>query len=126
MFRFDMTHEIMGLARIISLHVIFWSNPPSPSSDDVIYEQPLKVSVILEAWKMKFGKDATVLRLVGGIQAMEMQVPVCDKHFQAIAYAAAYFWDDPNRAYHIIYALTCFLERRWWMHSTESFRFRER
>ena len=50
---------------------------------------------------MKFGKDATVLRLVGGIQAMEMQVPGCDKQFQAIAYAAAYFWDDPNRAYHI-------------------------
>ena len=75
---------------------------------------------------MKFGKDATVLRLVGGIQAMEMQVTGCDKEFKAIAYAAAYFWDDPNRAYHIIYALTCFLERRWWMHSTESFRFRER
>ena len=75
---------------------------------------------------MKFGKDATVLRLVGGIQAMEMQVTGCDKQFQAIAYAAAYFWDDPNRAYHIIYALTCFLERQWWMHSTESFRFRER
>ena len=32
------------------------------------------MSVILEAWKMTFGKDATVLRLVGGIQAMEMQV----------------------------------------------------
>ena len=48
--------------------------------------------MILEAWKMKFGKDATVLRLVGGIQAMEMQVTGCDKQFQAIAYAAAYFW----------------------------------
>ena len=34
----------------------------------------VKVSVILEAWKMKFGRDATVIRLVGGIQAMEMQV----------------------------------------------------
>ena len=41
---------------------------------------------------MKFGKDATVLRLVGGIQAMEMQVTGCEKEFQAIAYAAAYFW----------------------------------
>ena len=47
--------------------------------------------MILEAWKMKFGKDATVLRLVGGIQAMEMQVPGFDMQFQAIAYAAAYF-----------------------------------
>ena len=45
--------------------------------------------MILEAWKMKFGKDATVLRLVGGIQAMEMQVTVCDKEFRAIAFAAA-------------------------------------
>ena len=40
----------MGLARIsvkrgyfviMSSHVIFWLTPPSPSSDDVIYEQPL-------------------------------------------------------------------------------------
>ena len=54
--------------------------------------------MILEAWKMKFGKDATVLRLVGGIQAMEMQVTVCDKEFRAITFAAAYFLDDPNRA----------------------------
>ena len=75
---------------------------------------------------MKFGKDATVLRLVGGIQAMEMQVTVCDKQFQAITYAAAYFWAGPNRTYPIIYASTCYLKRRWWMHSTESFRFRER
>lgn len=40
---------------------------------------------------MKFGKDATVLRLVGGIQAMEMQVTMYDKEFRAIAFAAAYF-----------------------------------
>ena len=38
----------------------------------------MKVSVILEAWKMKFGQDATVIRLVGGIQAMEMQVMMHD------------------------------------------------
>ena len=36
----------------------------------------VKVSVILEAWKMKFGQEATVIRLVGGIQAMEMQVAI--------------------------------------------------
>ena len=32
------THQIYN---IIIEHVIFWSTPPSPSSDDVIYEQPL-------------------------------------------------------------------------------------
>lgn len=29
---------------------------------------------------MKFGQEATVIRLVGGIQAMEMQVTIRDGH----------------------------------------------
>ena len=43
-----------------------------------VFKNYAKVSVILEAWKMKFGQDATVIRLVGGIQAMEMQVIMHD------------------------------------------------
>ena len=43
-----------------------------------VFKNCAKVSVILEAWKMKFGQDATVIRLVGGIQAMEMQVIMHD------------------------------------------------
>ena len=43
-----------------------------------VFKNCAKVSVILEAWKMKFGQDATVIRLVGGIQAMEMQVILHD------------------------------------------------
>ena len=43
-----------------------------------VFKNYAKVSVILEAWKMKFGQDATVIRLVGGIQAMEMQVMIYD------------------------------------------------
>ena len=43
-----------------------------------LFTNYMKVSVILEAWKMKFGQEATVIRLVGGIQAMEMQVMMHD------------------------------------------------
>ena len=43
-----------------------------PIVRDVV-EASDKVSVILESWKMKYGSDATVLRLVGGIQMMDLQ-----------------------------------------------------
>ena len=46
-----------------------------PIVRDVV-ESNEKVSVILESWKMKYGPEATVVRLVGGIQAMEMQAVV--------------------------------------------------
>ena len=46
-----------------------------PIVRDVV-EPGEKVSVILESWKMKYGPEATVVRLVGGIQAMEMQAVV--------------------------------------------------
>ena len=39
---------------------------------DVI-ESSEKVSVILESWKLKYGDEATVVRLVSGIQMMDLQ-----------------------------------------------------
>ena len=43
-----------------------------PIVRDVI-ESSEKVSVILESWKLKYGSDATVIGLVGGIQMMDLQ-----------------------------------------------------
>ena len=54
-----------------------------PIVRDVV-EASEKVSVILESWKMKYGPEATVLRLVGGIQLMDLQEVVDEfyKEFQ--------------------------------------------
>lgn len=43
-----------------------------PIVRDVI-ESSEKVSVILESWKLKYGDEATVVRLVSGIQMMDLQ-----------------------------------------------------
>ena len=43
-----------------------------PIVRDVI-ESSEKVSVILESWKLKYGPEATVVRLVSGIQMMDLQ-----------------------------------------------------
>ena len=43
-----------------------------PIVRDVV-ESSEKVSVILESWKLKFGSEATVVRLVSGIQMMDLQ-----------------------------------------------------
>ena len=43
-----------------------------PIVRDVV-ESSEKVSVILESWKLKYGSDATVVRLVSGIQMMDLQ-----------------------------------------------------
>ena len=44
----------------------------------------LQVSCILESWKLKYGSEATVVRLVSGIQMMELQEVVDEfyKEFQ--------------------------------------------
>ena len=39
--------------RHVSSHVIYWPTPPSPSSDDVIYEQPLMMTL----WSRSYDKE---------------------------------------------------------------------
>ena len=43
-----------------------------PIVRDVI-ESSEKVSCILESWRLKYGSEASVVRLVGGIQMMDLQ-----------------------------------------------------
>ena len=62
-------NETNLLVVIMSSHVIFWPTPPSPSSDDVIYEQPL-TKMGRKAWS---GVDRRVLRLL--LTILVPQVP---------------------------------------------------
>ena len=103
-----------------------------------VFKNYAKVSVILEAWKMKFGQDATVIRLVGGIQAMEMQVIMHDGDGDGDdddngdgEDGDDYNDDDEDEETAIkpssVASLAYYhLSRLWWTHSTESFKSQER